>query len=120
MGRLNVRFGATVVFLGGALSACTAVSDAAPRPVPLKANFTYEVEAETVNVTSCPATAVKLKDTSEGGPTRWEWEVPGRPTSSDRNPVVRPPISPGETVTLTIWRGDETDDITKVVNYPEC
>ena len=119
MGLLKLRFAATVVILGGALSACSAGSDAAP-PRPLKADFTYEVEAETVNVTSCPATAVKLKDTSTGGPTRWEWDVPGRPTSSDRNPVVSPPVSPGESVTLTIWRGDETDAVTKVVNYPEC
>lgn len=106
--------------LGGALSTCSSGSDSTSPVRPLTADFTYEVEVETVNVTSCPATAVSLQDSSEGGPTRWRWDVPGRQTSSDQNPVISPPIRPGDAVTLTIWRGNETDEVTKVVDYPEC
>lgn len=120
MGLVHQRFAAFVVGAGCALGACTGGSDApSPRPR-LAADFSYEVEAETVNVTSCPATAVRLHDRSEGEPTRWQWEVPRRPTSTGRNPAIEPPIRPGQRVTLTIWRGDESDRITKVVNYPEC
>lgn len=116
----KLRYAAFGLILCGALSTCSAESDSTSPVQPLTADFTYEVEVETVNVTSCPATAVSLRDRSEGGPTRWRWDVPGRPTSSDQNPVISPPISPGDTVTLRIWRGNETDEVTKVVNYPEC
>lgn len=116
----NLRLAAIAVLLGCALGGCTASSDAAPPLPPLKADFAYEVEAKTVNVTSCPATAIVLRDRSSGRPTSWDWDLPGGAASEEKDLVVRPPVSPGESVTLTIRRGDETDEITKVVNYPSC
>jgi hypothetical protein len=91
-------------------------------PAPdLEARFSYDVETELVNVTSCPATAVLLRDRSTGSPTAWRWEFGDGRTSTERNPIGMPPVSRGDMVTLTVSRGDESASTAEQVNnYPEC
>lgn len=103
---------------------CAGNSDGGSEPTPPKpklvARFSYEVETEATSGTSCPATAIRLRETSSGDPVRWTWKFSDGTTSQEQNPVRTPALRIGDKVTLTVYRGSLSDSATETVNYPVC
>lgn len=106
------------------LVGCAGASDSGPEPTSpapeLAASFSYEVERVAVDPTNCPATAIQLRDTSTGDPTRWTWGFSDGSTSQEQNPVRTPALRVGDPVKLTVERGSLSDAVTEFVNYGVC
>ncbi len=61
----------------------------------------------------CVPFAVSFQDQSTGNPTRWLWEISDGRTSDKQNPSFLY-LDPGDfTVTLTVYRGNDSSTITK-------
>lgn len=118
--RLVVGLFATLLalYVGWVAWAPTESSDAGRHPwtvVPassegdqLEADFGMHIEYGG-HSTFCWVEWVEFFDRSSGSPTSWLWEFPDGETSTEQNPIVRGYIFGPTTVTLTVMRGNESD-----------
>jgi PKD repeat protein len=85
---------------------------------PLRADFEFQIDYEETHTTSCPVTAIRFVDRSAGSPQGWRWQFPDGSVSQDQHPTVHGPLW-GEVI-LTVSRGDESAETSRVVAPAEC
>lgn len=86
---------------------------------PLRAKFSADLVQPVTSPSSCPVTAVRFTDESEGDPTEWHWVFGDGTISSQRNPTRGPGAVTAE-VTLTVGRGDVEDSVTEMISSHVC